>query len=320
MSETWEIAGVSVKPGHKLQEYIPVDGTDEVMPVTFVNGEEEGKTVLITSGIHGGEYEGIHAAIEIAAAMQPQDIKGRVMIIHPVSVSTFRARQENLTPADGKNLNRVFPPDKNGTLTDKIAWTLWDKFMSKADFHIDMHGCFSDWITPHVYYTGVCDCEVCNEAKAAAVLVNVPYMVKSVATTGAYNYGGIQGIPGILIERGHSNLLSDADVRLYKRDVRNVLCHLGLLEGEPEQPIIRPVDVEDLTYVNTNVKEPACWHPKIRISDEFLKGDVIGEVRDFFGNVLETTYAEFDGIALYMMGMMPIEPGGFEICYAKLSR
>lgn len=318
MTKDWEIAGVRVKPGSRLQEYIPVDGTDEIMPVTFINGERDGQTVLITSGIHGGEYEGIHAAIEMARDMDPQKISGQLMIIHPVSVSTFRAREENITPADGKNLNRVFPPDKDGTLTDRIAWTLWDKFISKADFYIDMHGCFSDWITPHVYYVGVGDEAVSDKAREAARLISVPYMVKSVATTGAYNYGGIMGIPGILIERGHSNLLSDSDVRLYKRDVRNVLIHLGVMDGEKEEPMIRPVDVVDLTYVNTGVKEAACWHPKISINDKFLRGDVIGEVRDFFGNVLETTYAEFDGIALYMMGMMPIEPGGFEICYAKI--
>ena len=317
MKQVWEIAGVTVPAGEKLQTYIQVEGTKEVMPVTFINGANEGKTVLMTSGIHGGEYEGIRAATEIAGELNPAAVYGQLAIIHPCSMQTFLAKQENITPEDGKNLNRVFPPDKNGTLTDKIAWTLWDKFQSKADFHVDLHGCFSDWITPHVYYTGVAEESVIKVAKAAAEVVSVPYMVKSVATSGSYNHSGVSGIPGILIERGDTNLFSEDDIRLYKIDVRNVLRHLGILHSDREPQAIKPIDVCDLTYAESNAQ--GCWYPAVHIDDSFKKGQKLGEVRDFFGNLLDTTYADFDGIILYMYGMMPIHKGDFEVCYAKIA-
>ena len=47
----------------------------------------------------------------------------------------------DITPEDGKNLNRVFPPNRNGTLTDKIAYFFWETFACKVDFYIDLHGC-----------------------------------------------------------------------------------------------------------------------------------------------------------------------------------
>lgn len=318
MKSKWEIAGLVIEPDTKIQKYIQVEDSLEYMPVTFINGAGEGKTILVTAGIHGGEYEGIHAAIELARDISPEDISGQLIIIHPVSVQTFEAKVENITPIDGKNLNRVFPPNKNGTLTDKIAWTLWDKFQSHSDFHIDMHGCYSDWITPHVYYTGVATEDVVDMAREAAKLVNVPYMVKSVATTGSYNHAGVNGIPGILIERGHSNLLSHEDVNKYKADVVNVLTHLGIFPGDVMEPSIKPTDVGDLTYVNTGYHMKGCWHPLIDVDTKFKKGDKIGEVRDFFGHIKDETFAEFDGIVLYMYGMMPIDPFGFEICYAKI--
>ncbi len=65
---------------------------------------------------------------------------------------------------------------------------------------MDLHGCYSDWITPHVYYTGVAADEVVEIAREAARCVSVGYMVKSVATTGAYNHAGVNGIPGILLK------------------------------------------------------------------------------------------------------------------------
>lgn len=320
MNQVWEIAGVSIAAGERLETYIAVEESTEMMPVTFINGAKEGKTVLITAGIHGGEYEGIRAATEIARELDPAEVSGQLVIIHPCSVQTFQAKEENITPEDGKNLNRVFPPDRNGTLTDKIAWTLWDKFQSKADFHMDLHGCYSDWITPHVYYTGVAEDTIISIAKAAAKVVNVPYMVKSVATSGAYNHSGISGIPGILIERGECNLFSEDDIRLYKADVRNVLRHLDVIGGEMEPQPIKPVDVCNLFYAYSKVDQKGCWYPCVEMEKPFRKGEKIGEVKDFFGNVLDTTYAEYDGIGLYMYGMMPIDEFGFQICYAELSK
>lgn len=319
MKKVWEIAGVSVESGTKLERYITIEGTNEQMPVTFINGAEEGKTVLITAGIHGGEYEGIRAATEIAKELDPQAVSGQLAIIHPCSVQTFFAKEENITPEDGKNLNRAFPPNKEGTLTDKIAWTLWDLFQSKADFHMDLHGCFSDWITPHVYYTGVAEESVVAIAKAAAEVVNVEYMVRSVATSGAYNHSGISGIPGILLERGECNLFSEEDIRLYKADVRNVLRHLGVIGGAMEPRQHTPMEVTNLLYAYSKLDRKGCWYPAIDMEKPFKKGDKLGEVKDFFGNILDTTYAECDGIGLYMYGMMPIDEYGFQICYAELN-
>ena len=52
------------------------------------------------------------------------------------------------------------------------------------------------------------------------------YTSQSVATNGAYNYAGTQGIPGILIERGECGYWKQTEVELFKKDIRNVLRHL----------------------------------------------------------------------------------------------
>ena len=80
MKKNWEIAGLSIEPDTKIQKYIQIEDSVEYMPVTFINGKEEGKTILVTAGIHGGEYEGIHAAIELARDISPEDIKGQLIV------------------------------------------------------------------------------------------------------------------------------------------------------------------------------------------------------------------------------------------------
>ena len=101
MDNVWSIAGHEIKTGEKKQVYVQVMDSEEYMPVTFINGTRDGKTVLVTSGIHGGEYEGIHAACEIARDLKSEDICGQLAIIHPVlllmeKISTEYSRQTHM--------------------------------------------------------------------------------------------------------------------------------------------------------------------------------------------------------------------------------
>jgi hypothetical protein len=42
--------------GQKVTDFLEVSGTDVRMPVTVVCGVNDGATLLVTAGIHGGEY------------------------------------------------------------------------------------------------------------------------------------------------------------------------------------------------------------------------------------------------------------------------
>ena len=77
--------------------------------------------------------------------------------------------------------------------------------------------------------------------------------------------------------------------------------------------------MQNLTYAESKAGQKGCWYPAVSVGEPFSKGQKLGEVRDFFGDVLDTTYAEFDGISLYMYGMMPIDEDGFELCYGQVA-
>lgn len=76
MSDTMDICGLKAERGQKLQTYIPVLDSNTKIPITIINGQNDGPTLLITAGIHGGEYPGIAAAIEISQAIEPEVISG----------------------------------------------------------------------------------------------------------------------------------------------------------------------------------------------------------------------------------------------------
>ncbi len=59
-----------------------------------------------------------------------EELKGNVIIVPLVNVSGFEHRTMSLVYEDGKNLNRVFPGDPEGTAADRIACTIVRKLFS----------------------------------------------------------------------------------------------------------------------------------------------------------------------------------------------
>ena len=229
MSETLNLCGLTVERGTKLRTYLPVPDTNVKIPLTIINGENDGPTLLITSGIHGGEYPGIAAAMELGHDIEPEHVTGCLIMMHPVNIQGFWARREMIVPEDGKNLNRVFPGDPTGTLADKTAYLISNNFFPIADFYVDMHsGDIHESLHPYVYYPGQPTAEVEKKSRSVARVLDLEYMVRSLATGGAYNYAASTGLPSILIERGGAGLCLHEDIEAYKDDIRNILRKLKM--------------------------------------------------------------------------------------------
>ena len=53
MSDTLKVCGLTIERGTKLRTYLPVPDTNVKIPLTIINGDQDGPTLLITAGIHG---------------------------------------------------------------------------------------------------------------------------------------------------------------------------------------------------------------------------------------------------------------------------
>lgn len=104
MSDTLSVCGLTICRGSKLRTMLPVPGTEIEIPLTIINGAFDGPTLLVTAGIHGGEYPGIAAAMELGRSLDPQEIHGSLIMLHPVNIQGFWARREFIVPEDGKKL------------------------------------------------------------------------------------------------------------------------------------------------------------------------------------------------------------------------
>lgn len=316
--ESFCLNHISVEPGNVWTGYLELGQGEFRLPAAVLHGTRPGKTMLITAGVHGGEYVGIQAAIELAQKLKIQKVAGTIIIVKVINVPAFERRNGSMGLTDGKNLNREFPGNPKGTEMERLAWAVSHELQPVADYYIDLHsGDDYEQLTSYVYYAGMADEKKFSQSRRMAEQVDVPYMVRSnVASGGAYNYAASQGIPSILIERGGMGAWTSEEVRSTRRDVRNILCHLGIYQGKKDYRTYYPLDVTDICYQDAS--RDGLWYPFKKPGDMIREGEILGEVRDYEGGLLELSVAEYDGVILYQTGTLQVLGDGPMIAYGKI--
>lgn len=314
------LGNFTVEPGKKKSGFLMIGGGEFQLPATILHGEQPGKTVLITAGIHAEEYVGIQSALELSEMLKVQKIAGTVVIVKVVNRKAFEVRSGSESHEDGKNLNRVFPGSKEGTWSERLAYAIEKELLSIADYYIDLHsGDSYEQLTPYVYYAGAAAKEVVEQSREMAQQADVPYMVGSnVAMGGCYNYAASLGIPSILLERGQMGGWTKEESHSTRRDVRNILCHLGIYQGEKDYRNYYPLEVKDLCYQAAN--EQGLWYPCKKPGDMIQQGDILGVIKDYEGKILEVCKAEYGGVILYQTGSLQVQESGSVIAYGRISR
>ena len=318
--QSFQLGDATVRRGEKYQGDISFANGDIVLPGTIICGKLLGKTMLITGGVHSGEYVGIQACVELGAELQPEKTVGTIVILKVLNRPAFENRAGSLGLSDGKNLNRVFPGNPNGTEMERLAWAITKEVYPKVDYYIDLHsGDDFEALTPYVYYAGKAAQEVTEVSRKMAEQVDVPYMVRSmVSSGGAYNYAASKGIASILLERGGMGAWTSEEVNSDKRDVRNILSSLDMYQIRRDVRNYVPMEVTDVCYQAAS--EDGLWYPAAKPGDMVAEGALLGTIRDYNGKLRETCRAEYTGVVLYQTGSLQVTEGGPVVAYGRIVR
>ncbi len=302
------VGNLTAAPGQKVQGYLDVPGTAFAVPVTLINGPKPGRTVVIPSGVHGGEYPGIETAIRLAAGLQPAELSGCIILAHPVNTGAFYARVQYIVPADGKNLNRVFPGRADGSASERLAFAITEQLLRQADFVMDLHGGdIHEALAPFVIYSAAGSPQANATAEDAALYMGIPYLICAHYPGTTFAAAAQLGIPGFLAELGQCGRWSEDEVEAYVRGVRNALRYLEVLPGAPMAPEREPVYFSQ--FQTTTAAEQSCWYPAVAAGDAVRTGDRVGELRDVFANVLHTCHADRDGVVLVLTTSLAVGAG-----------
>ena len=281
------------------------------LPVTLICGKTEGKTVLVSAGVHCREFVGIETSVRLGSVLKPENLTGQVLIIHSCNITGYNADSPDLVPEDGKNLNRVFPGDPKGSFAERLAAALEEHFLSAADYHIDLH-CGGAWeeLYPHVYRQGKASDEVLKCSREMCKYVHVNYYGSAEKDTGGfYNRAGALGIPGILIERGGRSLWEEDEVKAMLDDVCNVLRYLGVLKDEQQPVEYQQKECPALSY--SYAESGNLWYPFKKSGDLVRKNEKIGRLCEFSGKEVQEIFSEKDGVLLYQRSALAVKPGDF---------
>ena len=200
--------------------------------------------------------------------------------VNPVS---FLKRTPFVSPQDGKNPNRSFPGDRDGSFTEALTYHVFHELIEPSDYLIDLHGGdMVEALHPFVLFD---ESEVEATARRMAIafgfenLIQVPRAERIDGTTIAA--AGDAGIPAIVAEAGGRGLLEQSAVDLLAGGVRSVLRELGMLPGDPlpTQP-----QVLSRRFAWLYAPEAGWWRSEVEPGDEVAAGQRLGAIEDLFGD------------------------------------
>ncbi len=253
------------------------------IPIVVVrNGA--GPTAFLMSGNHGDEYEGQVALCGLSQWLTPERISGRVILLPAANYPAAMAGRR-VSPVDELNLNRIFPGDPDGTVTQQIAWFIEHELMPMADIFCDLHsGGSSLMYLPSALIKSSSDPARQQKLLAALRAFAAPQAYMAAAGPGgdatASGAAERNGVIAIGTELGGSGTVTPAALRIAERGVRNLLVHVGILpESEritADQPTrIYHVGGQDYyTYATAD----GVFEPTVELGETVKAGQLAGRI------------------------------------------
>ncbi|GHC17853.1 N(2)-acetyl-L-2,4-diaminobutanoate deacetylase DoeB [Aidingimonas halophila] len=254
-----------------------------MIPVTVVkNGS--GPTALLTGGNHGDEYEGITALLKLANTLTPERVHGRVIIVPMMNTPAAMAGTRT-SPMDDGNLNRSFPGDPDGGVTEQIADYFTRVMVPMSDIVVDLHsGGRTLDILPFGAAHVLPDKDQQRQALEGAKAFGAPYAMKMFELDAARLFDTAvesQGKIFIATELGGGGSTTPERMAITERGISNCLIHYGLLDGEIELP--------DESQVYVDMPDASCYVQSehtglleltLGLGDRVRQGDTIARVYD----------------------------------------
>lgn len=259
-----------------------------------LRGARPGPALGLVGGIHGDEPLGVETIREVLETVDPAELRGSLVALPVANPYALQTLTRN-TPLDMNNLNRVFPGDPDGMLTDQLAHAIVTRFLPRCEYLVDLHSGGTLATVDYVYIHD--DDEALSRAFGVEVLYRGPSYPGSFA-----NHAREQGIPSVVSELGGGQQRSAHFRAKGVRGIKNVMKQLDMLDGEPE---VAPEQVVVSTLVTVRPHHGGLLYPEVtldQLTREVPGGTVLGRVvSPFTFETLETIKAPFERSILVLL-------------------
>jgi predicted deacylase len=260
------------------------------IPIIVERSKYSGPTILLSAGLHGDEINGIEIVRQIITKNINKPKTGTIICIPVINVFGF-VNQTREFP-DKRDLNRVFPGSKKGSLASRFAFYLLKEIMPHIDYAIDFHaGGASRFNAPQIRIV-----PKNSELKKLADIFQAPFGLYSKNIAGSFrNSCDKLGVKMLLFEGGKSVNINEEVTQEGIEGTKRVLDHLGMLNSKkevtyPEKPTIY------ITKSNwIRAKYSGMFHGYTSIGNYVVKGQLLATISDPYGKIEFTVKAQNSG-------------------------
>lgn len=260
------------------------------IPIIVERSKVDGPVVLFSAGIHGDEINGVEIVRQLIVQKINKPKIGTIICIPIINMFGFVNKSREFP--DGRDLNRVFPGSKKGSLASRFAFHILKEIMPIVDYAVDFHaGGASRFNAPQIRI-------VPNNPELAALagIFNAPFTLYSRNIAGSFrNASEKLNVKMLLFEGGKSLDINQEIAQVGVNGSKRLLSHLKMLNpkialGESPKSTIY---IEKSGWVRA--KNSGLFHDFNKISCFVKKGTVLGCITDPFGKFAQKVKAPNDG-------------------------
>lgn len=314
---SFKVQDTVIEQGKIYRGYINVGyaSTHEVkLPYIIINGTKKGSTVTILGGVHAVECAPVEAIFRLAEKIKPEELSGTLILVPIVNTEGFHARKPYHNQLDHLNQNKVFPGDPEASITKRVAYHVFEHFVSKSDLLIDAHSAdLGEDATRGIFVYKTENKELFDKMVELASLYN-PALIETTNISG--NTGeavNLYGIPCLMIESGAPYPIREKDVEYHLEGALNVLKHLKMLEGTP----VKHSPPVDPPSQRVWAEKGGVWRRRVEAGQRVKKGENLGTVCNLLGETVQTAIAPYDGVVSFLRVHYSVSSGDTLLWVAK---
>jgi predicted deacylase len=311
----FSIGGQIIRPNRitdlRLKVSESYTGDDVTIPLRVIRAKTAGPCVFVTAAVHGNEINGTGIIHEMMADESLALRRGTLILIPIVNAFGFEAQTRYMP--DRRDLNRSFPGRKSGSLSSRVAHTIFQEIVRRCDYGIDLHSAASQRMNLPNIRADFSDRGAAKLAKA----FGCELMVNGKGPEGSLRREACAaGCATIILEAGEPSKIEPTVLRIGCQGIRNVLIALEMLKGEQRPPTYQ-AQINRTTWVRAQVGGILRFH--VTPGETVVKGQPLATNASVFGVEQNVLRSPVDGIVLSMATLPTVKPGE-PVCHLAIPR
>jgi hypothetical protein len=235
--------------------------------------------VLFTAGLHGDEINGTEIVRELIVKKINKPKRGTIICIPVINIFGF-VNQTREFP-DGRDLNRIFPGSKTGSLASQFAYYILKEIIPHIDYAIDFHaGGAQRFNAPQIRIV-----PNNTELKTLSDVFGAPFTLYSNNISGSFRSScDKMNVKMLLFEGGKSVDINNGVTKEAVEGTKRFLTHFDMLKNKHE--ISKPhqtIYIETSDWIRANFS--GMFHGLKQIGSFVTKGELLAKISDPFGKV-----------------------------------